>query len=72
MAWQTDQPPLEYLKRRVIYYKKKRGYSRKWIKDKGMIKRYGKKAIQTAIDRIESRIKEFEQAAKILSENLTK
>lgn len=75
MGWETDLPPINYLKRRIIYYKKKRGAVKNMIKDEWMVNRYGgieefQKLIDTRILNIEKRIKEFEGAVKKLGGKL--
>lgn len=71
MGWETDQPPINYLKRRVIYYKKKRGSYRGIRGNSDYYFEYGGKAkFQKLVDdRIfwtEERIKEYEKAIKTL------
>lgn len=70
MEWETDQPPINYLKRRIVYYKKKRGHTRNLINSQLLIKKYGKLKlfflIASSVDSIEKRIKEFEKAIKKL------
>lgn len=76
MGWETDQPPINYLKRRVVYYKKKRGSMNGMRNDTTLFEAYGgEKKFQKIVDRrifwIEQRIKEFEVAIKTL-ENAAK
>lgn len=76
MAWETDQPPINYLMRRIKYYKKKRGEVRGFINSDFFIRQYGgkrklKKLIAARVLQIEQRIKEYEQAIKTL-ENAAK
>lgn len=71
MGWETDQPPINYLKRRIIYYKKKRGLYRGMRNDESHYSSFGgKKNYHRLIDKrifwIEQRIKEYEEAIKIL------
>lgn len=72
MGWETDQPPIKYLKRRVIYYKKKIGNTRSFNKNSLLIGRYGKKKLNTmvenVINRYRDRINEFEKAIKLLED----
>lgn len=69
--WQTDQPVIGYLTRRIKYYKKKRGSIKAIINDPFFIERYGgKKAVkQIVAERVseyEARITEYETAISIL------
>jgi len=58
MAWETDKPPIDYLKQRIKYYKKKRGVVRRLIKDPFAITRYGgEEKLQELID---SRLEEID------------
>jgi hypothetical protein len=70
MGWNTDQAPLNYLRRRVIYLKKKRGYTRNLIKDELLLAKYGSEKLTLlvahAVQNIERRIKQFEKAIKKL------
>lgn len=71
MGWETDQPPINYLKRRVIYYKKKLGSFRTLRENKEYYPQYGgKKEFQRLVDKriffTGERIKEFENAIKLL------
>lgn len=70
MSWNTDQTPLNYLKRRIIYLKKKRGKVRGLAKKEVLIKKYGKATLKkiTVIQvlKIEKRIRQFEKAVKKL------
>lgn len=72
MANETDFPPIEYLQRRIIYYKKRRGAIRNWPNDEYFVKRYGKRKItslsKSAVERIEGRIKEYEDAIQKLKQ----
>lgn len=75
MSWETDQPPLNYLKRRIKYYKKKRGEVRGFIKSEFFIQQYGgkrklKKLIAKRIYQIEDRIKEYEIAIKYIENGI--
>lgn len=71
MGWETDQPPINYLKRRIIYYKKKRGSFIAMRSDSTYFNDYGgQNRFQKLVDRrifwIEQRIKEYEDAIKKL------
>lgn len=75
MGYQTDFSPIEYLQRRVIYYKKLRGNARNWHTDEYFIQRYGikgiKKQAKIAIERYEKRIEEYGKAIELLTKNKT-
>ncbi len=64
--WNTDQPPLEYLSRRVIYYKKKKSGLKKMLKSGFLLEKYGKRELSKIIEdrrkQIENRIEEFNKA----------
>ncbi len=70
MGWQTDQPVDNYLKRRVIYYKKKRESIKGLIKDSGFIEKYGKKKLEKMINErvinINKRIEEYEKVIRLI------
>lgn len=70
MGWNYDRPPIEYLERRVKYYRKKIGSTKGLITRQWLITKYGKrqlkKIIKLRIEHCEARIKEFEQAISIL------
>jgi hypothetical protein len=71
MSWETDLSPIDYLKRRIIYYRKKRGNVRNMHKDEYWLQQYGLKRVKEiqklAIERIEKRIGEYEKAIKKLT-----
>ena len=71
MAWKTDQEPIDYLKRRVIYYKKKRAQVKGFIHNKGIVKTYERpkliKLIKSRTTQIDSLIEMFENAIKKLT-----
>lgn len=74
MAYKTDYSPVDYLRRRIIYYKKQSGVIRNLIKKKILIERYGgkqnlKNFITIRIKAIENRMIEYEAAIKKLSKN---
>lgn len=66
MAWNTDHPPINYLRRRIVYYKKKRGEARGWPKDEWFIQKHGVEAMRRASERriahLEKRIRQYEKA----------
>lgn len=75
MAWETDQPPINYLNRRIKYYKKKRGQVMGFIKSEFFIREYGgkrnlKRIIAARIVQIEDRINEYEQAIKFIENGI--
>jgi hypothetical protein len=78
MTWDTDQPPIKYLERRVQYYKKKLGTVHGLLnvnKHEFMWRKYGNRLpeiIERRCIQIEKRIKEFNKAIKILSANDTR
>lgn len=71
MSYPTDHNPIEYLKRRIIYYKKKRGMIRNIHKDKFFVQQYGLKKLKSiqkeGLASIENRITEYEKALTTLS-----
>jgi hypothetical protein len=73
MGFETDYAPIEYLQRRVKYYKKLRGKTKNWAKDEYLIKKYGQKKMaelsKSAAVRYELRIKEYENAISILQKH---
>jgi hypothetical protein len=70
MGWETDQPPLSYLERRVKYYKKKIATAKKWTTMDFFLRQYGKKEITRISNRriahYETRIGEFQKAIEVL------
>ncbi len=74
MGYPIEQNPINYLKRRVVYYKKKRGLlGNSFVKTptRYMIQMCGgragvKKVSKMAIENINKRITDFEAAIKIL------
>lgn len=75
MGFQTDFSPVDYLKRRVAYYKKQLSRAKVLIKDENMRKKYGAKKLKEIMKlsskRINDRIQEYEDAIKILSQPTT-
>jgi hypothetical protein len=73
MAYNVDHFPIEYLQRRIIYYKKQRGSVNNLLTDPHMINRYGeqkaKELVAVRLEGIEYIISEFEKAIEILIEN---
>lgn len=74
MGWNPDRPPLEYLERRLRYYKKQLSSFKRIAKEepiKYVINYFGSKkkwreAAQRTIDRAERRIIEFTDAVNKL------
>jgi len=69
MPYQTDYPPITYLERRIIYYKKVRGRIGNYLKRFGGKKnRLGvtQKDIDNRVKEINDRIAEYQSAIKIL------
>ena len=69
MAWDYDQPPLEYLRRRFLYYKRKWGHLSNLDMSESLWMRYGKslpEIIERRLIQIEEKMEEFERAIKIL------
>lgn len=68
--WETDQPPVNYLKRRIIYYKKKIGRTKNIIHNEIMFEKYGQKELSAiitrAVEHYEKRIKQFKSSIKKL------
>lgn len=77
MGWNPDRPPIEYLERRIRYYKKRIGTCNTTLKQEpsmGAINYFGSKkafhsAVQGTIAKSMRRIKEFEIAIKILKKH---
>ena len=71
MAWQHDQPPLNYLKRRVKYYKKKIAENMNYVPEEHILDKYGEEAVEAMVARntvrMKKRIAEFQKAIRILS-----
>ncbi len=69
--WDTDQPVIGYLTRRIKYYKKVRGGLPRHVSSKYLVEKYGKielkKLIGLRIIQIDERIKEYETAIAILN-----
>lgn len=70
MSWNPDKPPIEYLERRIRYYKKRIPVIKKFVNRKRLIQQYGKKLLKEIINsrvlHTQQRITEFEEAVKIL------
>jgi|HubBroStandDraft_3_1064219.scaffolds.fasta_scaffold204094_1 hypothetical protein len=74
MGWNPDRPPIEYLERRVRYYKRKAGSYRRTLREEpkeAFIRYFGSKkkwreAIQRTIDKAELRAKEYSDAVSKL------
>lgn len=76
MGWDTDQPPLEYLKRRVVYYKKRIGIVRGFLKkddDFILWRKYGNKLpeiVERRVIHYEWRITQFNSAISQLEKGM--
>lgn len=70
MSYKVDYPPLEYLQRRIKYYKKRKARVKRLPDDEFFVRKYGarkiKKISNDATLNIEKMIKEFEKAISIL------
>lgn len=70
MAYNSQFSPLEYLERRIKYYKKRTSVIKSNLNKEWLIKRYGrwvlKKATANALENNANRIAEFKMAAEIL------
>lgn len=69
MSWQTDREPIDYLKRRIKYYKGKISRSKNWIKNPIMVKKYGDELsyiIARSLIKNQSFVVMFEKAVKDL------
>lgn len=66
MAWQTDRNVVDYLQRRIKYYKKKRGRIKSLLNDVNYMDQ--REEINTAMDWCNTRIIEYEQAVNILEQ----
>ena len=74
MSWNPDRPPIEYLQRRVIYYRKQAAGWRRKAKNEALLRRYGKRKVKLIADslvaRFELRAQEFQNAVDVLSNHL--
>jgi len=70
MGWKTDQRPIDYLKRRIIYYKKSRATVKKLATNVHLLTRYTpeqlKESVEARVLFIDKMIKQFERAVKNL------
>ena len=67
MGYEVDYNPVDYLKRRVRYYKKRRGAVKNFNKSDFFIRQYGglknlNRLIVLMVTKIEARISEYEAA----------
>jgi prefoldin subunit 5 len=73
MAYQIHFSPIDYLQRRIVYYKKLRGKMTNCLKDGFMLKKYGKeeleKMIAKRIKQIDLMIEEYNYAIQKLKSN---
>lgn len=73
MGWDSDQPPLNYMKRRLRYYERKRNPTLKLINNITLREQYGVPKLQAIIDltveNIDNRIKQFQEAIETLESN---
>lgn len=70
--WEPDQPVINYLTRRIKYYKKVRGgINNRTLENKFLIDKYGKKELTRLIGvrtiQINERITEYETAITVLN-----
>lgn len=77
MAWKTDKLPIDYLKQRIKYYKKKKSTVINLKKDEFMIARHGgeenlQKLIDGRVKEIDEITKEFEDAVTQLEKIVKK
>jgi hypothetical protein len=74
MAYQTDYFPIEYLQRRVAYYKKRRSSTKNAIKNKILVDKYGeqetKAMIAKRLEGIDQIVRQYEMAIMILTQNI--
>lgn len=71
MAWLTDKQPLDYLKQRVKYYKKKKSTVKNLHKSGTIVERYGgeekfKKLVEERLEEIDIMSDQFKEAVLIL------
>jgi len=75
MEWETDQRPIDYLKRRIIYYKKKRATVKNLATNAHLLNRYTAEQLKGLVGGkvlfIDKMIKQFEKAVKKLELNQT-
>jgi len=71
MEWETDQRPIDYLKRRIIYYKKKRATVKKLATNADYTTEHLKGLVGEKVLFIDKMIKQFEKAVKKLELNKT-
>lgn len=71
MGWETDQPVINYLKRRVKYYKEKRGQVSRMADEPVLLKQWKKsdlkRAVKERVRHYDDRIKEYTDAIELLS-----
>lgn len=70
--WEPDQPVINYLTRRVKYYKKVRGsINNRTLENKFLIDKYGKRELKRLISirtiQINERITEYQTAISVLT-----
>jgi hypothetical protein len=72
MSWQTDREPIDYLRQRIKYYKKKQSMVKNLVKNPVMIQKYGEEELQSFIARrlltLQSFMDMFKKAVKDLEE----
>ena len=71
MAWDTDKLPLEYLKQRIKYYKKKKSTVKNLHKSEHMVERYGgeerfKEIVKERLEEIDGISELFKESVIIL------
>lgn len=72
MAWNTDQPPLEYLRRRLIYYNKRKRIVERLLDKESAWARWGNslpELVTRRVIQIERLIKKFQKAISILEQH---
>lgn len=51
MSWHPDRPPIEYLERRIKYYKKKVSSVKSSVNNEWLIKKYTKRGLIKAVEK---------------------
>jgi len=71
MAWETDKPPIDYLKQRIKYYKKKKSTVKNLSKSGSIVERYGgeeklQELIKERLEELDGMADQFKEAVLIL------
>lgn len=72
MAWDYDKPPIEYLSRRLLYYKRKKKIVENFMFKESAWARWGNslpELVTRRVIQIEKRIKDYQKAILILEQH---